>query len=124
MAIRIESFPVSSGGVCTVGYGQPVTFTITSGYTTESSFQWYLNGDLVSVGSGYTLSPSQFDDIYIKIQCNECHTIKLVDYTDPPSLYNAGTLRYRKTSNSSSLDVCMQTDANTYTWWPLKTYSW
>ena len=41
---------------------------------------------------------------------------QMPDNTAPPSAANVGTIRYKSTSNTSSVDVCMQTDATTYAW--------
>lgn len=126
MAIIIDSYPISVDDICNVSPGQIVTFTITSGYTTDSYFQWYLNGVLVSIGSGYTLLPEQYDDVQVKkVECSiKCNTIKLVDYTDVASHLNVGTLRYRTTSNSSSVDMSMQIGTNIYEWVQIQLNTW
>ncbi len=68
--ILIESSPVSSGGVCQVLAGQPVTFTVISGITAglNIAYEWYLNDVLVGIGSGYTLaSPQESDEVYLNV---------------------------------------------------------
>jgi len=68
--IVIESSPVSISGNCYVSYGQPVYFTVVSGISSgiAVSFQWYLNGGLVSIQSGYTLlNPTTDDVVHVNI---------------------------------------------------------
>jgi hypothetical protein len=76
--IRIESFPISSGGYCNVNSGQTVTFSIISGITSGIlvTYEWYLirnlETTLVGISSGLTLTSLETDDqIYVKvINCN------------------------------------------------------
>jgi hypothetical protein len=73
--IVIESNPTSFSGVCSVSSGQPVTFRVLSGLSSGIlvSYEWYLNGILVSISSGYTLNnPSQNDEINLNI--NNCNS--------------------------------------------------
>jgi len=68
--IVIESNPISSGDTCYVQTGQTVNFSIVSGITGASniSFEWYLNGTLVSIENEFNLiSPSNNDAVYVKV---------------------------------------------------------
>lgn len=50
--------------------------------------------------------------------------IQLANDTSSPSLYKAGTFRYRTSGNNSYVDMCMQTGASTYAWVNIVTNSW
>ena len=50
--------------------------------------------------------------------------IKISDDKDTASSNNVGTLRYRIDANSSHIDMCMQTSADTYSWVNIKRNSW
>lgn len=74
--ITIESVPTSSGDTCYVQSGETVNFSIVSGVTEDLnvSFEWYLNGSLVSIEREYNLiSPTTDDVVYVKvINCCSC----------------------------------------------------
>lgn len=74
--ITIESVPTSSGDTCYVASGTPVNFSIISGVTVDLnvSFEWYLNGALVSIEREYNLlTPTTDDVVYVKvINCCSC----------------------------------------------------
>lgn len=89
--IKIESSPISSGGICSVLTGQPVTFTVFSGLSNGIfvSYEWYLNDVLVSIGTGYTLSsPSEGDNVYVKIiNCASSTGLTIGDWVDDIYFY-------------------------------------
>lgn len=62
--IIIESNPTSSGDTCYVNSGSSIYFTVISGITSlDVTYQWYLNGLLVGIESGYTLENPSTDDV-------------------------------------------------------------
>ena len=68
--ITIESVPTSISDICYTQSGDTVNFSIISGITgsLNISFEWYLNGALVSIEDEYNLtSPSDNDVVYVKV---------------------------------------------------------
>ncbi|MFA5586819.1 MAG: hypothetical protein WDA02_09890 [Saccharofermentanales bacterium] len=50
--------------------------------------------------------------------------VQLSDDINNASSSNEGTLRYRKDVNNSYVDICMQTDTDTYEWVNIVQYNW
>jgi len=87
--ITIESNPVSSSGNCYVTAGTPVTYTVVSGISAGIyvSYEWYLNGTLVGIGTGYTLTnPQMGDEVYLKI-LNCTGGVHIGDWIDDITFY-------------------------------------
>jgi hypothetical protein len=88
--ILIESSPVSTGGVCQVVAGQPVTFSIISGITDNLivAYEWYLNSTLVGIGSGYTLaSPQESDEVYLNVLNCSVNGAQIGDWIEDIDFY-------------------------------------
>jgi len=128
---KIESNPISTptslnNGVCYITPGTIVTFSVTglTGYT-DYSYEWYLNDNLVNLGSCYSLSsPNNNDKIYVKqITCNNVNNIMVVGYCSDCNSGTTGTFRYRNDTYNSYLEMCMQSGSS-YLWTQILKNSW
>jgi len=111
--ITIESNPVSSGGTCNVESGQEVTFYVSDGVSdgTYVSYEWYLNNNLVSIGSGYTLAnPTQDDEVKLYVLNCAGNSLRIGDWIEDIPIYykdamSAGRLYYLDISSSFDYEI-------------------